>query len=140
MNICLSWSTSNGQKSVSIILLENVPYRPDSECEYSLWRVCCRWFPDSSDKPSISRVHVCLPMKMEQKKKVMGMLTIGADMFRNQFGDMGKNLRKSRKKNKQSLLSSTWEINREYWEINFNLWRDNIHILCLNLPRQQITH
>lgn len=48
-------------------------------------------------------------MKTEQKKKVMGMLTIGADMFRNQLGVMGKNLRKSRKKNKQSWFSSTWE-------------------------------
>lgn len=51
-----------------------------------------------------------IPMKTEQKKKVMGMLTIGADMFRNQLGVMGKNLKKSRKKNKQSWFSSTWRI------------------------------
>ena len=48
------------------------------------------------------------PMKTEQKKKVMGMFTIGADMFRNQLGVIGKNLKKSRKKNKQSWFSSTW--------------------------------
>lgn len=57
---------------------------------------------------------VRLPMKTEQKKKVMGMLTIGADMFRNQLGLMGKNLRKSRKKNKQSLFSSTWREKVRY--------------------------
>lgn len=51
-------------------------------------------------------------MKTEQKKKVMGMFTIGADIFRNQLGVMGKNLRKSRKKNKQSWFSSTWKIRR----------------------------
>lgn len=50
------------------------------------------------------------PIKTEQKKNVMGMLTMGADMLRNQLGVMGKNLRKSRKKNKQSWLSSTWKI------------------------------
>lgn len=65
----------------------------------------------SNFKQAVNQViHVCLPMKTEQKKKVMGMLTIGADMFRNQLGVMGKNLRKSRKKNKQSWFSSTWEI------------------------------
>lgn len=40
------------------------------------------------------------------------MFTIGADIFRNQLGVMGKNLRKSRKKNKQSWFSSTWKIRR----------------------------
>lgn len=50
------------------------------------------------------------PIKTEQKKNVMGMLTMGADMLRNQLGVMGKNLRNSRKKNKQSWLSSTWTI------------------------------
>lgn len=39
----------------------------------------------------------------------MGILTIGADMFRNQLGVIGKNLRKSRKKNRQSWFSSTYE-------------------------------
>ena len=33
-------------------------------------------------------------------------------MFRNQLGVMGKNLRKSRKKNRQSLFSSTWGISK----------------------------
>lgn len=46
-------------------------------------------------------------MKTDPKKKVMGMLTIGAAMFINQLGLMGKNLRKSRKKNRESLFSST---------------------------------
>lgn len=46
-------------------------------------------------------------MKTEPKKKVMGMLRMGAAMFRNQLGLMGKNLRKSRKKNSESLFSST---------------------------------
>lgn len=39
----------------------------------------------------------------------MGILTIGADMFRNQLGVMGKNLRKSKKKNRQSWFSSTYK-------------------------------
>lgn len=54
-------------------------------------------------------------MKTEQKKNVMGMLTMGADMLRNQLGVMGKNLRKSRKKNKQSWLSSTWKSEDKLW-------------------------
>lgn len=53
---------------------------------------------------------MCSPIKTEQKKNVIGMLTMGADMLRNQLGVMGKNLRNSRKKNKQSWLSSTWKI------------------------------
>lgn len=56
-----------------------------------------------------------LPMKTEPKKKVMGMLTIGAAMFRNQLGLMGKNLRKSRKKNRESLFSSTWQQKATYF-------------------------
>lgn len=63
------------------------------------------------NSPSTNQVVLmCSPMKTEQKKNVIGMLTIGADMLRNQLGVMGKNLRKSRKKNKQSWLSSTWKI------------------------------
>lgn len=37
----------------------------------------------------------------------MGMLRIGAERFKNQFGVMGKSLRNSRKKNRPSLFSST---------------------------------
>lgn len=60
--------------------------------------------------PSISQASFTYsPIKTEQKKNVIGMLTMGADMLRNQFGVMGKNLRNSRKKNKQSWLSSTWK-------------------------------
>lgn len=58
-------------------------------------------------------------MKTEPKKKVMGMLTIGAHMFRNQLGVMGKNLRKSRKKNKLSWFSSTWEVKRRGCKMTF---------------------
>lgn len=50
-----------------------------------------------------------LPIKTEQKKYVMGILTIGADMFKNQLGVMGKNLRKSKKKKRQSWLTSIYE-------------------------------
>ena len=35
-------------------------------------------------------------MKMERANSVTGMLTIGAVMFKNQFGLMGKNRRKSK--------------------------------------------
>lgn len=48
-------------------------------------------------------------MKTEKKKNVTGMLTMGADMLRNQLGVMGKNLRKRRKKNRQDWFSSTLE-------------------------------
>lgn len=72
------------------------------------------------------KICVCLPMKTEQKKKVMGMFTIGADIFRNQLGVMGKNLRKSKKKNRQSWFSSTWKI-RTTDQMG---WR--------NLPRQAV--
>lgn len=58
------------------------------------------------------------PTKTEQKNSVMGMLTMGADMLRNQLGVMGKNLRNSRKKNKQSWLSSTWKTQEKWFYLH----------------------
>lgn len=52
-------------------------------------------------------------MKTEKKKNVTGMLTMGADMLRNQLGVMGKNLRKRRKNNRQDWFSSTLEPGQE---------------------------
>lgn len=50
---------------------------------------------------------MCLPMKTAMKKRVTGMFSIGDAMFKNQFGLMGKNRRKRRKKNKLLRFSST---------------------------------
>lgn len=46
-------------------------------------------------------------MRMEKKNMGMGMLRIGEVIFKNQLGVMGKNRRKSKKKNKLLLFSST---------------------------------
>lgn len=54
-----------------------------------------------------SRYNVSSPMRMEKKNMGMGMLRIGEVMFKNQLGVMGKNRRKSKKKNKLLLFSST---------------------------------
>lgn len=43
-----------------------------------------------------------LPMNTEKKNICTGILSIGDDTFKNQFGDIGKNLRNKRKKNKLS--------------------------------------
>ena len=45
-------------------------------------------------------------MRTEKKNMGMGILRIGEVTFRNQLGVIGKNLRKSRKKNKLLLFSS----------------------------------
>lgn len=41
-------------------------------------------------------------MNTEKKNICTGILSIGDDIFKNQFGDIGKNLRNKRKKNKLS--------------------------------------
>lgn len=41
-------------------------------------------------------------MNTEKKNICTGILRIGDDTFKNQFGDIGKNLRNKRKKNKLS--------------------------------------
>lgn len=74
------------------------------------------WAPVQTETEWCTVYYICLPMKTEKKKNVMGMFTIGADMFKNQLGVMGKNRKKSRKKKRQSLFSSTWERH----EINKN--------------------
>lgn len=43
-----------------------------------------------------------LPINTEKKNICTGMLSIGDDIFKNQFGDIGKNLRNKRKKNRLS--------------------------------------
>lgn len=43
-----------------------------------------------------------LPMNTEKKNMCTGMLRIGEQIFKNQFGDIGKNLKNNRKKNKLS--------------------------------------
>lgn len=43
-----------------------------------------------------------LPINTEKKNICTGMLSIGDDTFKNQFGDIGKNLRNKRKKNRLS--------------------------------------
>lgn len=43
-----------------------------------------------------------LPINTEKKNICTGMLSIGDDTFKNQFGDIGKNLRNKRKKKRLS--------------------------------------
>lgn len=47
------------------------------------------------------------PIRTEKKNMGMGMLRIGDVTFKNQLGVMGKKRRKSRKKNRLLLFSST---------------------------------
>lgn len=52
------------------------------------------------------------PIRTEKKNCIRGMFRIGAERFKNQFGVMGKSLRKSKKKNKLFLFSSTFFCSR----------------------------
>lgn len=47
------------------------------------------------------------PIKTEKKNCVIGTSKIGDDIFRNQFGDIGNNLKNNRKKNRLSRFSLT---------------------------------
>ena len=47
------------------------------------------------------------PIKTEKKNCVIGTSKIGDDMLRNQFGDIGNNLKNNRKKNRLSRFSLT---------------------------------
>jgi len=53
------------------------------------------------------------PIKTEKKNCVIGTSKIGDDMFRNQLGDIGNNLKNNRKKNRLSRFSLTYET-RQY--------------------------
>ena len=55
-----------------------------------------------------------LPIKTERKNKCIGTLSIGDDMFRNQFGVIGNRRRNNKKKNRLSIFSSIWKITSRY--------------------------
>ena len=50
-----------------------------------------------------------LPTSTDKKNKCIGTLSIGDDMFKNQFGVIGKRRRNNKKKNKLSIFSSIYK-------------------------------
>ena len=62
-------------------------------------------------------IHKNLPISTEKKNCIIGTSNIGDAILRNQLGDMGKTLRKSRKKNSWSRFSLTCERKYTYWRL-----------------------